>query len=55
MFKKNKTTSLIKAVRAANRLEQIKMFGKTLCYLKIERNKKAYNRKIKHKNKIQID
>jgi len=55
MLKKNKITSLIKVVKAANRIEQIKMFGKTLCYLKIERNKKAYSRKIKHKNKTQID
>ncbi len=40
----------LKAVRKLNREEEIRKFGKTLCYSHIESNKKHYSRKQKHKN-----
>ena len=49
-MKKGDIIDCIKAARKAAREEEIALYGKTLCYAKVEKSKKAYSRKIKHKN-----
>ncbi len=43
-------TLALKAVRKKNREDEIKYFGKSISYCTVFKNKKKYNRKIKHKN-----
>jgi len=50
-MKKNDIKKILKAVKRNNRNYEIESFGKTLCYSHIEKNKKIYTRKKKHKNK----
>lgn len=42
----------VKAVKKAEREIEISMFTKSLPYQKIHKSKKAYSRKLKHKNLI---
>lgn len=46
---KNDAISVLKAVRRANREEEIRLHGKPLPRIVIQRNKKKYTRKTKHK------
>lgn len=46
---KNDAISVLKAVRRANREEEIRLHGKPLPRTVIQRNKKKYTRKTKHK------
>lgn len=39
----------LKKVRKENREAEIKNFGHTICYIKVFKNKKKYNRKNKYK------
>ena len=39
------------ANRRNMREEEISLYGKTICHSYVEKNKKAYTRKKKHKNK----
>ncbi|MDD3079844.1 MAG: hypothetical protein PHH37_12185 [Paludibacter sp.] len=43
--KKNKELAMMKIVRAANRKDEIKTFGKPINYNKVVISKKVYNRK----------
>lgn len=49
--KRNKIKDILNAVKARQRLEEIRYFGKQLNYASITKNKKKYSRKIKHKKK----
>jgi hypothetical protein len=49
-MKNSDVISCLKAARKAAREEEIALYGKTLCYAKVQKNPKAYSRKIKHKN-----
>ena len=52
MKKKNDImTQALKAVRKLNREEEIRRFGKSICYAKVVPSKKRYTRKQKHKGK----
>ena len=53
--KRNTASDLMKAVKARNRLDEIKRHGKTLDYSHIERTVKVYSRKIKHKKQFKND
>ena len=44
-------TQALKAVRKLNREEEIRRFGKSICYAKVVPSKKCYTRKQKHKGK----
>jgi len=48
-MKTSDVISALKAARKAAREQEIALYGKTLCYCKVERNQKAYTRKQKHK------
>jgi hypothetical protein len=52
---KNKKTRYIKdilnAVKSKQRSDEIREFGKPLCWSNIARNKKKYTRKSKHRKK----
>ena len=50
--KGNKTPDVVKASRKLSREEEIRLHGKPIGYLKIEKSKKMYNRK---KNKADTD
>lgn len=43
-------TNILKAARRISREQEIKQYNKPICWFKIEKNKKAYTRKLKHKN-----
>ena len=45
----NDILAALKAARKAAREQEITLYGKTLCYCRVERNPKAYTRKQKHK------
>ena len=47
--KRNTARDLMKAVKAKNRLDEIKLHGKPLNHSHTERSKKLYTRKIKHR------
>jgi hypothetical protein len=47
--KKKQIIDQLKAVKAANRSDEIRMYGKPINFTNICRNKKKYTRKIKHK------
>ena len=50
MKNKKKTYNHIKNACKAHREAEIALYGKTICHTRVERNPKAYSRKIKHKN-----
>lgn len=43
------TMCALKAARKAAREQEIALYGKTICHFRVERNPKAYTRKVKHK------
>ena len=49
------TKDALKAVHKANREEEIEAHGKPINYDKVFKNKKAYNRKDKHKKRVYTD
>lgn len=49
MKKKNQIKDMLNAVKAKQRLDEIKSFGKLLSYSHVVKNKKKYSRKRKHK------
>jgi len=50
--KGNKTPDVVKASRKLSREEEIRLHGKPISYMKIEKSKKVYDRK---KNKADTD
>jgi hypothetical protein len=53
--KHNTARDLMKAVKAKNRLDEIKLHGKPLNHSHVERTKKLYTRKIKHRKLLYIN
>lgn len=49
--KNNIEYDILRAFHKNEREREIDLFGKSICYVKIFRNKKKYNRKRKHKNR----
>ncbi|MBQ7388969.1 MAG: hypothetical protein IJW01_06360 [Paludibacteraceae bacterium] len=43
--------NILKAVKRDNRNYEIEHFGKTLCHTRVQKSKKLYTRKCKHKNR----
>jgi hypothetical protein len=43
----------LKAARRNSREEEIRLYGKPICWTNIVRNRKAYNRKSKHKQQYE--
>lgn len=50
MIKQDDIKKVIAAMRNARRNEEIRLYGKPLCFYSVTKNKKVYSRKIKHKN-----
>lgn len=50
-MKSKEIKNILKAVKRNNRNYEIATFGKTLCYSHVEKNKKLYTRKNKHKGR----
>lgn len=50
--KDNILLDALKAARKMAREEEIAKYGKTICYAHINKSKKVYTRKKKHKNDI---
>jgi hypothetical protein len=52
-IKRKQIIDQLKAVKAANRSDEIRAYGKSINYSNVCRNRKKYTRKQKHKKKLE--
>lgn len=48
------TLAILKAARRKSREDEIAAFGKPICHVHVERNRKTYTRKTKHKKGTEL-